>query len=79
MVLELDLGSTNDQAIALKGNFSREESMDGVVLELVRSILRCQEGIVDSNDGCFRVLQGGTAHKTSDTSKSIDSKFQNHF
>ena len=52
--------------------------MDRVVLELVGGVVNVKEGVIDSDDGSVWVVKSGTADKTADTSKSVDSKAERH-
>ena len=51
LVEELDLDISDNQAAISRGDFARVNSVDRVILELVGSVLRGQEWIVDSDDG----------------------------
>lgn len=75
---ELDLLSVNNQTVTLKGDFARVLAMNRIVLELVRGVLRGEEGVVDGDDRGFVVLKGRTANEATDTSKAIDSELGGH-
>mmetsp|Transcript_27690 Transcript_27690/g.67390 ORF Transcript_27690/g.67390 Transcript_27690/m.67390 type:complete len:357 (-) Transcript_27690:112-1182(-) len=75
---ELDLGSSNVEAVTFDGYITWVGSVDGIVLELVGSVVNVKEGVIDSNDGGIWVVKSSTAHKATDTSKSVDSKAKRH-
>jgi len=75
---ELDLGSSNVKTVTFDGHVSRVSTVDRVVLELISGVVDVKERVVDSNNGGIRVLKSGTADKTTDTSKSVDSKADRH-
>mmetsp|Transcript_62525 Transcript_62525/g.152226 ORF Transcript_62525/g.152226 Transcript_62525/m.152226 type:complete len:294 (+) Transcript_62525:420-1301(+) len=75
---ELDLRTVDDEAVTLEGDLAGVLAMDGIVLELVRSVLRGKERVVDSDDGRVGVLKCRTADETADTSESVDTKLSRH-
>jgi hypothetical protein len=75
---ELDLGSSNVEAVTFDSDITWVSTMNRVVLELVGGVVDVKEGVIDSDDGSVWVVKGGTAHKTADTSKSVDSKADRH-
>ena len=58
---ELDLGSSNVEAVTLDGDICWVGSVDGIVLELVGGVVDVKERVVDSDDGGVWVVKSGTA------------------
>ena len=75
---EGDSSSIDDKAVSIHFDGSWVLAVNGIILELVCGVVDRQERIVDGDNGGIGVFNGGTAHKTSDASKSIDSKLNRH-
>lgn len=75
---KLDLGSVYDKAVSVNSDFALVLSVNGIILEEVASIVDRKKRVVHGNDSGVWVIDGSTAHKTSNTSESVDSKLNWH-
>jgi hypothetical protein len=69
---ESDANISDHEASILLRDLSRVSSVDGIMLELIRSVRQIQERIIDRDHSRIRVLESSTHNQAADTAESVD-------
>jgi hypothetical protein len=72
---ESDANISDDEAAIRVSDISKEGSVYGIMLELVRSVGQIQERIVHSDHSRLGVFERSTHHQAADTTESVDTDF----